>query len=229
MKKYILLFSILCLGLFNHALFSQDMDMLKNVPYIIKGRVLVKIPFKTENGIWMIAYPIEINSIYKGDGLKLDTIILVAKSPKQFVFNECENCVLDIDATLTPEEEKKFGLGYGCTYLLFCNQYKGSLKNLPPKIQIFNRIIQTNNTIILEPICNTMNCFFYYGTIVKEVDNKLVEQEYIKGFGKEFSRVGRYINGRLVWDEETSVWEKFDDYLKEIGITPKKDTIKKKM
>ena len=223
-----MLFSILCLGLFNHASFSQDLSILKNTPFIFKGRVLAKIPFKTENGIWMIAYPIEINSIYKGNDLKLDTIILIAESPKQFVFEECENCVLDIDATLTPEEEKKFGLGYGCTYLLFCNPYKGSLKNLPPKIQIWNRIIQTNNTIILEPICNTMNCFFYYGTIVKEVDNKLVEEEYIKGLGKKFSRVGRYINGRLVWDEETSVWEKFDDYLKEIGITPKKDTIKKK-
>ncbi len=213
MKKYLFLITIITLGLFVQSSFSQDLNSLKNAPFIFKGRELAEIPFKTENGIWMIAYPIEINSIYKGDGLKLDTIILIAESPKQFVFTESENCVLNLDATLTPEEEKKFRLGYGCTYLFFCNPYKSNLKNLPPKIQLWNRIIQTKNSIILEPICNTRNCLFYYYNGVRRIDNSNRTEGFlkIKGFEKEFNSE-----------------EELMDYLKKESIISQNENNKKK-
>ncbi len=227
MKKYLLLFAIITLGLAVQSLFSQDVNMLKNASFIFKGRVISYTPFKNDNDIWMMAYCIEVKSIYKGENLK-DTIILIAESVGGWSEQEDGSFIPNIQSGYTPAEKNKFALGSGTIGLFFCNQYKGSLNNLPTKIQIWNKIFSiNNNSIILEPICNTRNCFFGYGNVVKEVDNKLIEYEYIKGFGKEFMRSGK-INGRLVWDEETSVWEKLDNYLKEIGLTPQKDTIKKK-
>ena len=217
MKKYIMLFSILCLGLFNHASFSQDLNILKNASYIFKGRVVQYTPFKNENDIWMLAYSIEIKSIYKGDDLKLDTITLIAESVNGW--NQSGDYFIpNISSDYTPEEKNKFsfGMGPGNICVFFCNQYKGSLKYLPNEVQIWNRIIQINNkSIILEPICKTRNCYFgifpdlYY---YKDENNKVIGPIKVRGCGKDFKSE-----------------EEFMEYLKNENIISSSQIIKKKM
>jgi len=213
MKKHLFLMTVITFGLFHQLSFSQDLSMLKNAPFIFKGRVVQSTPFKNENDIWMLAYSIEIKSIYKGDDLKLDTILLVAESVLGWSQTE-DGPIPNISSGYTSEEKNKFALGYGSTYLLFCNQYKGNLKYLPNKIQIWNKIIQINNkSVILEPICKTRDCFFYYYNGVRRIENSNRTEGFlkIKGLGKEFNSE-----------------EEFMEYLKKEGIISSDKIIKKK-
>lgn len=170
----------------------------------------------------MMAYTIKIQNIYKGDDIKEGTIILITESVLGWSETEYGPISDDVSEYTTEEKNKfAFGLGSGTTCMFFCNIRKSNLSNMPKT--------KTDNAIILEPICNTKNNYFGYYNVIKVVDNIILENEYIEGFGMKFMRNGKYVNNRLVWDEETSVWEKLDNYLKEIGLTPKKDTVKKKM
>ncbi len=198
MKKHLFLITVITFVLFNHALFSQDLNMLKNASFIFKGRVLGKLPFKNENCVWMEAYQIEVKSIYKGDGLKLDTINLIAESVLGWSEGGIENWVSEY----TPEEKNKFALGYGSTYLFFCNQYDGYL---PDNIQIWDTIFQLKNkSIVLEPVCKTRNCRFPYYINKQSIT-------IIKNFGKEYTTEEELIN-----------------YLKKEGIISSDKNIKKK-
>jgi len=195
MKKYALFLSIITLWLFNHASFSQDLNSLKDAPFIFKGKVVQYTPFKNDQNIWMLAYAIEIKSIYKGEDLKLDTVILIAESVLGWSQTE-DGPIPDIVSEYTLEEKNKFsfGLGSGTNRLFFCNQYKNNLKNIP-EIPVFNnRIFQiSNKSIILEPICKTRDCYFSYYPDKKIVNNRAVDFLKIKGFGKEFNSEGEFM------------------------------------
>jgi len=214
MKKYVLFLSMITFGLFNHASFSQDLSSLKNASFIFKGRVVQYTPFKNENNIWLIAYSIEIKSIYKGDELKLDTVILIAESVLGWTESEY-GPIPSISTGYTSEQKYKFSfeMGPGNICLFFCNQYKGNLKYLPNEVQIWNRIIQINNkSIILEPICKTRDCYFGYYPDKKIINNRAVDFLKIKGLEKEFSSE-----------------EEFMEYLKKESIISSDKIIKKKM
>jgi hypothetical protein len=146
MKKHSLLLAIITLLLSVQNSLSQDLNMLKNAPYIFKGKVLRKLPFKNENNIWMEAYQIETKSIYKGDDLKLDTINIIAESVLGWSDDGIENWTSEY----TQKEKSKFALRYGITYMFFCNPYNGYL---PDKIQIWNTTFQLKNkSVVLEPV-----------------------------------------------------------------------------
>ena len=49
--------------------------------------------------------------------------------------------------------------------------------------------VKTDNVAILEPICNTSDCFFYYYNGVRRIENSNRTEGFlrIKGFGKGFN------------------------------------------
>jgi len=198
---------------------------LQNAEYIFKGTVVSETPFKGENDKdFLISYEINVETIYKGDQLNLGNITLIAKSI--LGWNESEGYIIpDIVSEYTPEEKNMFKLSVGVSGVFVCNQYNNQLVEVPKtKIEI-------NNTMLIKPIWTTKDCFFHYVSSAKYENNQYIPREYIKGFNQYFVRLGKLENttsGRIIWDEETTVWEKLDSYLKEQGITPQEENIKKK-
>ncbi len=191
-RTYSFFIALIIFVLFNHALFSQDLNMLKNASFIFKGRVLGKLPFKNENCVWMEAYQIEVKSIYKGENLKLDTINLIAES----VLGWSECGIENWTSAYTTEEKNKFafGMGYGATYLFFCNPYK---EYLPDKTCVWDTIFQLKNkSIVFEPVCKTRDCIFNILSepyFYKDENNKIIGPIKVMGCGKNFNSEEEFI------------------------------------
>ena len=207
-----MLFSILILGLFNHASFSQDLNMLKNTPFIFKGKVVTYRAFRSNirseytNNTLYASYIIDITAIYKGDNeLKLGTVQMIMKAPPSWGIamiegdSSSESLTLGGDPDAYYEENKwPIGFGGGETCVFFCNKNKvfsshgksDNIKIITNSNSYVGKItdVKFDNTVILEPICNTMNCLFYYYNEMKIIDkNRAVEVPKIDGFGKKFN------------------------------------------
>jgi hypothetical protein len=74
---------------------------------------------------------------------------------------------------------------------------------------------KTNNTLTLTPVYETNSCFFKFSSSAKMDNNQYIPREYIKGFGKYFESKGHLDNGRIIWDEKETVWDKFSLYIKQ--------------
>ncbi|NMD01516.1 MAG: matrixin family metalloprotease, partial [Bacteroidales bacterium] len=210
MKRKVLFFGFLTLMLFNYASFSQEenlsIESLKSVSYVFKGSVVSSIPFKSDKeNIWMMAYTIKIQNIYKGDDIKEGTIILITESVLGWSETEY-GPIPNIVSEYTTEEKNKFafGLGSGTTRMFFCNILKNNFSNLPKS--------NTDNSIVIEPLYKN-RCYFGYYPDEKIINNKAVKNIRIKGFGKEFTTEDEFIEflkeNRLI--SETS--KKKDVYL----------------
>ncbi|NLL28538.1 MAG: hypothetical protein GX259_07055 [Bacteroidales bacterium] len=190
MKRKVLFFSILTLMLFYYTSFSQEKNLsiesLKSASYVFKGSVVSYIPFKSDmDNIWMMAYTIKIQKIYKGDDIKEGTIILITESVLGWSETEY-GPISDNVSEYTTEERNKFafGLGSGTTRMFFCNILKNNFSNLPKS--------NTDNSIVIEPIYKN-RCYFAYHPDEKIINNKAVKFITIKGFGKEFTTEGEFI------------------------------------
>jgi hypothetical protein len=198
MRKY--------LGLLNHASFSQDLNMLKNTPFIFKGTVTTLKAFKIKDDKTLYAsYIINITAIYKGENeLKLGTIEMIMKAPSLWRIaigvDGSESLTFYDDADAYYEENKyPMNLSDGMTCVFFCNKntiFSSHVKSDDIKIittsnSYVGKItdVKFDNTVILEPICNTMNCLFYYYNGVRRIENSNRTEGFlrIKGFGKEFN------------------------------------------
>ena len=227
MKKYMLLFSILTLGLFNHALFSQDLNMLKNAPFIFKGKVVTYRAFRSNirseytNNTLYASYIIDITAIYKGENeLTLGTVEIITKAPDTWALTEDGSTLLTgSDDSYYPNGHKyPLEFGGGETGVFFCNKnnvFSSHIKcNMPYGWGTYvTADVKTDNAVILEPICNTSDCFFYYYNEMKIINkNRAVEVPKIDGFGKKFN-------------SEDELME----YLKNENIISSSQIIKKKM
>ncbi|MCC7332753.1 MAG: T9SS type A sorting domain-containing protein [Flavobacteriales bacterium] len=227
MKKintFFLLFLVSTLSIFSQEDEKTNQKLLNDASFIFKGTVISETPFKGEHEKdFLVSYEIKIETIYKNKNNKLNigNITLISKSVMGW--SESNGYIIpDIVSEYTPEEQNKFNLGTGVSGVFVCNPYTNNSVKIPATK---NKI---SNTVVLEPICDTKNCLFLYVDAAKYVDKKIVEYEYISGFGKYFVRYGKTVNGKNIWQEETTVWEKLDSYLKELGITPQKESVKKK-
>lgn len=176
--------------LFYYTSFSQEKNLsiesLKSASYVFKGSVVSYIPFKSDmDNIWMMAYTIKIQKIYKGDDIKEGTIILITESVLGWSETEY-GPISDNVSEYTTEERNKFafGLGSGTTRMFFCNILKNNFSNLPKS--------NTDNSIVIEPIYKN-RCYFAYHPDEKIINNKAVKFITIKGFGKEFTTEGEFI------------------------------------
>lgn len=210
------------------AVFAQKTDEVKqtlnNASYIFKGTVISETPFKGEHDKdFLVSYVINVETIYKGKQLNLGNITLIAESPMGW--SESGGYIVpDVNSHYTSEEKNKFSLSVGASGVFVCNQYINKLVH-PPKAKT-----ETNNTFIIEPVCATRSCFFGYVSSAKHKDGQFFPRKYIQGFNKKFEQTGKIDQktGLTIWDEETTVWEKLDSYLKENGIIPQKEPVKKK-
>ena len=206
-----LLFSILTLGLFNHASFSQDLnlsiDSLKTTPFIFKGKVVTYRAFRSNirskytNNTLYASYIIDITAIYKGENeLKLGNVEMIMKAPPSWGIamiegdSSSESLTLGGDPDAYYEENKyPMNLSDGMTCVFFCNKnnvFSSHIKcNMPYGWGTYATTdVKTDNAVILEPICNTSDCFFYYYNEMKIINkNRAVEVPKIDGFGKKFN------------------------------------------
>lgn len=230
MKKiniFLILFLICTINIFAQENNKQNEKLLTDAPFIFKGTVTSYKAFHKENDKKLYAsYSINIETIYKGaNKLSLGTVELIYDAPDTWELSDewglIKNKVFsDYSNGDNSKQEYPFALNTGVSGIFVCDKLSDN------KFTASN--IKTDNTFILTPVCGTSNCFFVYVDAAKYVDKKIVEYEYISGFGKYFVRYGKTVNGKNIWDEETTVWEKLDSYLKEIGITPQKESVKKK-
>jgi len=176
-----LLFSILILGLFNHASFSQDLNMLKNTPFIFKGKVIIFKAFKIENDTTLYAsYTIQIQEIYKDEipDLKYSGLIeLITQAPNTWCLTKDGFFVVFPNRKYYYDDKLLFDFSKGGIGIFFC------------KKKDFTPTVKTDNAITLEPVCNTSDCFLYYYSepYYKNINNKVIGPFRIKGLGKEFN------------------------------------------
>ena len=231
MKKHLFLFTVITLWLFVQSSFSQDLNMLKNAPFIFKGKVTTVRAFRSKDDNSLYAsYIIDITAIYKGENeLKLGNVEMIMKAPPSWGIamiegdSSSESLTLGGDPDAYYEENKwPIGFGGGETCVFFCNKNKvfsshgksDNIKIITNSNSYVGKItdVKFDNTVILEPICNTMNCLFYYYNEMKIIDkNRAVEVPKIDGFGKKF-------------DSEDELME----YLKKENIISSSQIIKKK-
>lgn len=203
---------------------KQYEKLLTDAPFIFKGTVISKTPFKGEHDKdFLISYVINIETIYKGNQLNIGAIRLISES--RLGWSESEGYIIpDIVSEYTPEEKNKLELGVGTSGMFVCNQYNNKFVKIPESNT------KINNTIIIKPVCPTIDCFFAYGSSAEHKNGVFYPRKFIKGFGKYFEQIGEIDKktGVTIWQEETTVWEKLDIYLNEISITPQKKSVKKK-
>ncbi|OFX38007.1 MAG: hypothetical protein A2X08_06615 [Bacteroidetes bacterium GWA2_32_17] len=208
MRKYFLLLNIITLGLFNHASFSQDVNMLKNAPFIFKGTVVSFKAFKAKNDNTLYAsYIVNITAIYKGENeLKIGTVEMITEAPhginKWGIMDDGGLVMGNDEVDFAPEDHSDHSKLYtlefrgGETGIFFCNKNKvfsshvksDNIERNTSYVLGFT-YVKTDNVAILEPICNTSDCFFYYYNGVRRIENSNRTEGFlrIKGFGKGFN------------------------------------------
>ena len=226
MKKHLFLFTVITLWLFVQSSFSQDLNMLKNAPFIFKGKVVTYRAFRSNirseytNNTLYASYIIDITAIYKGENeLTLGTVEIITKAPDTWALTEDGSTLLTgSDDSYYPNGHKyPLEFGGGETGVFFCNKnnvFSSHIKcNMPYGWGTYATTdVKTDNAVILEPICKTMNCLFYYYNEHKFInENRTIEVTKIDGFGKKF-------------DSEEELME----YLKKESIISSAQIIKKK-
>ena len=213
MKRKVLFFSILTLMLFNLVSFSQEnsINSLKTAPFIFYGTVVSETPFKSNNDFY-ISYIIKIVTIYKGENkINTGTVNLIIKSP--FAWNITEEGYIIYDKEennyASSEDEENaihpLTLGVGISGIYVCQSLTKDIDLIP--------VIKTDNEIVIEPICNTSDCYFkkIEKTTYNKENKEFIEYVSIKGFGNKFDS-----------------WEELLKNLKKEGIISNNIEIKKK-
>jgi hypothetical protein len=213
MKRKVLFFSILTLMLFNLVSFSQEnsINSLKTAPFIFYGTVVSETPFKSNNDFY-ISYIIKIVTIYKGENnINTGTVNLIIKSP--FAWNITEEGYIIYDKEennyASSEDEENaihpLTLGVGISGIYVCQSLTKDIDLIP--------VIQTDNEIVIEPICNTSDCYFkkIEKTTYNKENKEFIENVSIKGFGNKFDS-----------------WEELLKNLKKEGVISNNNEIKKK-
>jgi hypothetical protein len=213
MKRKVLFFSILTLMLFNLVSFSQEnsINSLKTAPFIFYGTVVSETPFKSNNDFY-ISYIIKIVTIYKGENnINTGTVNLIIKSP--FAWNITDEGYIIYDKEennyASSEDEENaihpLTLGVGISGIYVCQSLTKDIDLIP--------VIQTDNEIVIEPICNTSDCYFkkIEKTTYNKENNGFIENVSIKGFGNKFNS-----------------WEELLKNLKKEGIIANNNEILKK-
>ena len=208
-----LFFGVLTLILFNYASFSQEnsINSLKTAPFIFYGTVVSETPFKSKNDFY-ISYIIKITTIYKGENkINIGTVNLIIKSPFAWNITEDGYIIYDKEESIyaSSEDEENaihpLTLGVGISGIYACQSLTIDIDSTPA--------IQTDNKIIIEPICNTSDCYFkkIEKTTYNKENNEFIENVFIKGFGNKFDS-----------------WEDLLNNLKKEGVISTKNEIKKK-
>ncbi len=224
---FLILFLVCSVNSFAQENNKQNEKLLTDAPFIFKGTVKSYKAFKNEDDKKLYAsYIINIEAIYKGaNKLNIGTVELIYDAPDTWELSDewglIKNKVFsDYSNGNNSKQEFPFELTSGSSGIFVCNKL------------LYNKFTptKTNNSFILTPVCGTSNCFFAYGSSALHKEGVFYPRKFIKGFGKYFEQNGKIDKktGVTIWKNEVSVWEKLDVYLKEIGIIPQKETVKKK-
>ena len=233
MKKiyaFFLLFLASTLSVFSQENNKQYEKLLTDAPFIFKGTVKSYKAFRKGNDKKLYAsYIINIETIYKGiNKLKLGTVELIYDAPDTWELSDEWGLIKNREFSLYATDDDRenavglFELTNGTSGIFVCNKLNDD--------GFSSSNVKTDNTIVLTPSCSASNCFFSYVSSAKHKDGEFFPRKYIKGFGKYFEQMGKIDKktGVTIWDEEITVYEKLDKYLKEIGITLQKEIVKKK-
>lgn len=221
MKKKLLLFiTSVALAIGSIAQTEKNLpdptgQTLVNAPYVFKGTVTNRaVPFMKENDNQIyLSYNIEVETIYKNnEELKLGSVELICKASNLWYFRDGEFGEMELTHYDKTSSTSSVEFRAGFSGVFVCNK---SNTNQSLKSSV------TNNTITIIPVCNTMNCIFqYWSGYIHDDNGQKLPHRYIKGFNQKFEEDGKLIYGRPTWEDELTVWDKLETYLKNYGIEP---------